>query len=188
MGGAIDGHADEGGGEHEELHGQNSLVQDVALRADERIESAATDGRGRRDIAQSSEGDAHVRPGGQEGVRRVSAGVKRRRVRGGASDEQEASDDGERADGRAPLSADGVVESEVQAHTKIDQGATVTEPNDTRPAKAMRGGRWAHRREGSEAGAGGDAGRPGETSLPVGGVTAEPEPMETGLVGSCVIA
>ena len=100
----------------------------------------------------------------------------------------EASDDGERADGRAPLSADGVVESEVQAHTKIDQGATVTEPNDTRPAKAMRGGRWAHRREGSEAGAGGDAGRPGETSLPVGGVTAEPEPMETGLVGSCVIA
>ena len=129
-----------------------------------------------------------MRPGGQEGVRRVSAGVKRRRVRGGASDEQEASDDGERADGRASLSADGAVESEVQAHTKIDQGATVTEPNDTRPAKAMRGGRWAHHREGSEAGAGGDAGRPGETSLPVGGVTAEPEPMETGLVGSCVIA
>ena len=89
---------------------------------------------------------------------------------------------------QTPMTIVEAVKSEVQAHTKIDQGATVTEPNDTRPAKAMRGGRWAHRREGSEAGAGGDAGRPGETSLPVGGVTAEPEPMETGLVGSCVIA
>ena len=129
-----------------------------------------------------------MRLGGQEGVRRKSVGVKRRRAHGGAPDEQEASDDGERANGRASRHADGAVESEAWAHTKIDQNATVTEPGDTRPAKAVRGGGRAHRREGSEAGAGGDAGRPGETSLPAGGVTAEPELMETGLVGSCVIA